>query len=276
MYNFMAKLLNFIESSTDQTKSEIIIAEYILRNVEKIPKMSIYELAEACHTSPATITRFCQRFENITFKELKEYARSFIEFNDTEVDYQNLKTKFNIKQINEYYDELHASLKQTEQFLRSKEIIQVVHEINHSKKVAFFGVTFSHLIARNAQFKFIRLGKYATAYSNHENQISEAESLTPRDLAVVISFSGETRFIVQLVKVLKKRGIPIVAITGNEKGYLAQNAKQIIKVSSCKLESFKSPILEEINMLSVINSIYLVYSIVFKNSEGYQTNKGGS
>lgn len=37
--------------------------------------------------------------------------------------------------------------------------------------------------------------------ANHENQISEAESLTPRDLAFDISFSDETRFIVQLVKI---------------------------------------------------------------------------
>ncbi|WAA08889.1 MurR/RpiR family transcriptional regulator [Fervidibacillus albus] len=272
MYNFIAKLLNFIESSTDQTKSEIIIAEYILRNVEKIPDMSIYELADACHTSPATITRFCQRFENITFKELKEYARSMLEFNDSEVDFQNLKTNIYIKQVNEYYDELYTSLRQTEQLLRSEEMIQVVREIYHAKKVAFFGVTFSHLIARNAQFKFIRLGKYATAYSNHENQISEANSLTSQDLAVVVSFSGETRFIVQLAKVLKKRRIPIIAITGNEKSFLAQNAKRILKVSSNKMESFKSPILEEINMLSVLNSIYLVYSIVFKNSDRYETN----
>lgn len=86
MYNFIAKLLNFIESSTDNTKTEIVIAEYILQNVNKIPEMSIYELADACHTSPATITRFCRKFENITYKELKEYARTYIEFNYSEVE----------------------------------------------------------------------------------------------------------------------------------------------------------------------------------------------
>ncbi|WP_246206587.1 MurR/RpiR family transcriptional regulator [Virgibacillus ihumii] len=116
MYNFLAKLLNFIESSTDSTKSEIIIAEYILRNVNKIPKMSIYELAKECHTSPATITRFCHRFENITFKELKEYARTFIEFNYTEVDYENLELKINLSQLNSYYNELQASLRNPESY----------------------------------------------------------------------------------------------------------------------------------------------------------------
>ncbi|WP_377559033.1 MurR/RpiR family transcriptional regulator [Ornithinibacillus salinisoli] len=260
----MAKLLNFIESSTDHTKSEIIIAEYILRNVDKIPSMTIYELAEACHTSPATITRFCRRFDNITFKELKEYARTFIEFNDSEVEIEKLEEKFNVEQLSRYFDELQTSLEETKHLLQSNEIIKVVHQIHQSVKVSFFGVTFSHLLARNAQFKFIRLGKYATAYSNHENQITEAESMTTKDLAVIVSFSGETRFIVRLVKVLKNKGIPIIAITGNEQSYLAQHAKQVIKISDHKLEHLKSPIVEEINLLSVINSIYLAYSIIFK------------
>ncbi len=263
MYNFMAKLLNFIESSTDHTKSEIIIAEFILRNVQKIPDMSIYEVAEACHTSPATITRFCQRFGNITFKDLKEYARSFIEFNDTEVNYENLEIH-NINQLDLYYEELLFSLKETKNSLHSDELIEVVNQIHQSNKVSFFGVTFSHLLARNAQFKFIRLGKYATAYSNHENQIAEANTLAQTDLAVVISFSGETRFIVRLVKILKKGGIPIIAITGNKNSFLAKQAKLVIQCSNRRLEHFKSPVLEEINMLSVVNSIYLMYSMVLK------------
>ena len=265
MYNFLAKLLNFIESSTDSTKSEIVIAEYILRHVHDIPDMSIYELAEACHTSPATITRFCHRFENISFKELKEYARTFIEFNYTEVNYENLESKINLDQLNTYFDELHASLEETRKLLPSRQILDIVKQIHHAKKVSLFGVTFSHLLARNAQFKLIRLGKHAISYSNHENQLTEAELLTSEDLAVVVSFSGETRFITRLVKLLMNKNIDIIAITGDQNSFLAQNANKIIPVSGRTLNNYKSPIVEEMNMLSVINSIYLVYSLFLNN-----------
>lgn len=264
MYNFMAKLLNFIESSTDHTKSEIIISEYILGNVERIPYMTIYELAYACHTSPATITRFCKRFDNITFKELKEYARTFIEFNYNEVRYEELEEQFEREHLDVYFNELEKSLKETRDLVRSDALIRTVHQIYKAKKVAFFGVTFSHLVARNAQFKFTRLGKYVTSYSNHENQLQEAENLTARDLAVVISFSGETNFIIQLTKVLSNRGIPIIAITGNEQSFLAKRAREIMKVSDRKLPQFKSPVVEELNLLSVLNSIYLAYSLLIK------------
>lgn len=260
MYNFIAKLLNFIESSTDNTKTEIVIAEFILQNVNKIPDMSIYELADSCHTSPATITRFCRKFENITYKELKEYARTYIEFNYSEVDYKHLESKFDIEQIDNYFNELQSSLEQTRELIHSKDFIKIINYIHQAKKVSFFGVTFSHLLARNAQFKFMRLGKFSSAYSSHEHQITEAESLTKDNIAIILSFSGQTRFIVRLVKVLKKQGIPILAITGNEHSYLAENATHTLIVSNRKLMNYKSPILEEINMLSVVNSIYIVYS----------------
>lgn len=270
MYNFIAKLLNFIESSTDQSNSDIIIAEYILRNTYELPNKSIYEVADACHTSPATITRFCKRFDDISFKELKEYARTFIEFNHTELNLDKMKDNFYPERLNEYFNDLTNSLEQTKELLKSKNLMGVIKRIYEAEKLAFFGVTFSHLLARNAQFKFIRLGKYVTAYSNHENQITDALSLRKGDFALIISFSGDTRFIVRLVKVLKGQGIPIVAITGREDSYLARNAEEIILVSDKSDSDFKSPIIEEISMLSIINSIYLVYSLFLHSIEEHR------
>ncbi|EOR25994.1 RpiR family transcriptional regulator [Niallia nealsonii AAU1] len=71
-----------------------------------------------------------------------------------------------------------------------------------------------------------------------------------------------------MVKVLKGQGIPIVAITGREDSFLARNAEEIILVSDKSDSDFKSPIIEEISMLSIINSIYLVYSLFLNSLEG--------
>ncbi|MEH7886679.1 MurR/RpiR family transcriptional regulator [Bacillus sp. JJ1609] len=267
MYNFIAKLLNFIESSTDHTNTEIVIAEFILRNVHQLPGMSIYQVAEACHTSPATVSRFCKKFDNISFKELKEYARTYTEFNDSEVDYQKVEASINEDIVKDYFENVAESLKETAAMLQSKELLNIARKIHLTKKISIFGVTFSHLLARNTQFKFLRLGKYSTAYGNHENQITEAESLSLSDLAIVVSFSGETRFITRLVKVLRDRNIPIVAITSNPDSFLAKNAEEILLLSNRRIEAYKSPIMEEVSMLTVINSIYLVYSAFLSSIE---------
>ena len=36
------------------------ICYQVLNNIEKIPNISINELADLCYTSPATISRFCK------------------------------------------------------------------------------------------------------------------------------------------------------------------------------------------------------------------------
>lgn len=274
MYNFLSKLLNFMESSTDHTNSEIVIADYILRHVNELPMMTIYQLADACHTSPATISRFCRRFDNITFKELKEYAQTFIEFNHSEVNFEQIDDNFQNSHIEDYFANIQHALDETKKVLvEQNNLLPIAKKIYQAKKISFFGVTFSHLIARNAQFKFIRLGKYASNYSNHDNQLAEATTLTKRDLAIVVSFSGETRFIVRLVKALTRNNIPIVAITGNPSSFLAKHASYVVPVSNTRLANYKSPIVEEFSMLSAINSIYFVYSI-FLNRISDHVTKG--
>ncbi|MFB1099984.1 MurR/RpiR family transcriptional regulator [Terribacillus sp. JSM ZJ617] len=258
MYNFFAKLQNFLEASTDHSTSDHTIAEYILRHVSEIPDMSIYELAEACHLSPATVSRFCRRFENISFKELKEHASEFNDFNLTEI-FQRPETD-SIAGIPNYFQQVKESLADTENLLQVYVLQQAAILMQEANKLSFFGVTFSNVVAKNAQIKFMRLGKHTASYSNHENQITEANTMIPDDLAIVISSSGDTRFIIKLTKELSRNEVPILAITSNPNSYLGQHAKIIIQVSGQKMEGYKSPILEEINLQAAVNMLYLHYS----------------
>lgn len=258
MYNFFAKLQNFLEASTDHSTSDHTIAEYILRHVSEIPNMTIYELAEACHLSPATISRFCRRFESISFKELKEHTSEFNDFNRTEI-HQGPESDM-IVGLPDYFEQVKKSLAQTEKLLQEDILQQAAILMHDANKLSFFGVTFSNVVAKNAQIKFMRLGKHTASYSNHENQIIEANAMIPDDLAIVISSSGDTRFIVKLTKELSRNEVPILAITSNPSSYLGQHAKLIIQISGQKMDGYKSPILEEINLQAAVNMLYLHYS----------------
>lgn len=258
MYNFFAKLQNFLEASTDHSTSDHTIAEYILRHVSEIPNMTIYELAEACHLSPATISRFCRRFESISFKELKEHASEFNDFNRTEI-HQGPESDM-IVGLPDYFEQVKKSLAQTEKLLQEDILQQAAILMHDANKLSFFGVTFSNVVAKNAQIKFMRLGKHTASYSNHENQIIEANAMIPDDLAIVISSSGDTRFIVKLTKELSRNEVPILAITSNPNSYLGQHAKLVIQISGQKMDGYKSPILEEINLQAAVNMLYLHYS----------------
>lgn len=139
MYNFMAKLLNFIESSTDQTKSEIIIAEYILRNVEKIPKMSIYELAKnVIHHLPCSLD-FVSALKILHLKNERNMPNHLSNLMILKWTIKILKRN----SIYAYYDELHTSLKQTEQLPIQRKLFKLPTQSITQKSCFFWSNIFS-------------------------------------------------------------------------------------------------------------------------------------
>lgn len=57
--------------------------------------------------------------------------------------------------------------------------------------------------------------------------------ITPQDLLLLISFSGETQEILYIIKFAKKNNIPMVAITVNEESTLAKNADIVLVLPHC-------------------------------------------
>lgn len=64
-------LLRKLEMAVDFSTSEKLIATYILKNGPDVLNMSTSQLAKATYTSPATITRLCQKLEYKGYNDFK-------------------------------------------------------------------------------------------------------------------------------------------------------------------------------------------------------------
>lgn len=91
MYSIFSNLKRCVEEITEYHSTDSYIAQYILHNHEKIPNMTIFDIAKACSTSPSTITRFCKRVNNSNFKELKEDIIVYNEFLQDEINNKCIK-----------------------------------------------------------------------------------------------------------------------------------------------------------------------------------------
>lgn len=255
----MNKLLNFIDSNEDPSAPEVLMADYILRNIERIPSMTIYELAESCHTSPATLSRFSRKLGNTSFKEFKESCLSVSEYKGKEINYNSINHVDEAIDIEKNFSRMIDSLIETKELMNSTDLTKTAKILKDSQKIAFFGTGYSYFLARNAHYKFTRLGKYCSAYSNFENQLKEAKSLTSKDVGFIISFSGETSFIIKLKKIMQRRNIKLITLTSEPHSHSAKGADVILQVSSIRNENFNSPVLQELAMISLINVIYLAF-----------------
>ncbi|WP_423800028.1 MurR/RpiR family transcriptional regulator [Neobacillus sp. SAB-20_R2A] len=260
MYRFWIRLLSFIENCEDRSSTEANIADFILKNAKIFPEMSIYDVAEQCHTSPASISRFCKRIGDISFKDLKNACIDYNEMIENEMDFEVAKEDEEIFSVPSYFDQIIKSLKETEQLIELASIQNALTLIKHSNKIAFFGATYSQIVAKNAQIKFTRLQKYCSSFSTEESQMEEAKSLSKEDLAFIISFSGSTKHIQRVSKVLNQKRIKTVILTSDEHAEICKNAEVVLKVSKIKNEHFNSPVIQEYAMHSIINVLYLTYA----------------
>ncbi len=64
------------------------------------------------------------------------------------------------------------------------------------------------------------------AFSVHPGEASHGDlgMITPKDIVIMVSNSGETEEVLTILPVIKRMGVPLISITGNEKSTLAQAA----------------------------------------------------
>lgn len=98
------------------------------------------------------------------------------------------------------------------------------------RRIEFYGVGNSGIVAQDAQHKFFRLGVNAIACSDGHVQVMSATMLGPGDCAVAISNSGRSRDLIDAADIAQRKGASLIVITasGSPLARLAQERRQIV------------------------------------------------
>ena len=83
------------------------------------------------------------------------------------------------------------------------------------KRIEFYGVGNSGIVAQDAQHKFFRLGVNTSASSDGHVQVMSATMLGPGDCAVIISNSGRSRDLIDVADIARKKGATLIVITAS-------------------------------------------------------------
>jgi len=83
------------------------------------------------------------------------------------------------------------------------------------RRIEFYGVGNSGIVAQDAQHKFFRLGVTAMAISDGHVQVMSATMLQPGDCAVIISNSGRSRDLIDAAEIARKKGATVIFITAS-------------------------------------------------------------
>jgi len=109
-----------------------------------------------------------------------------------------------------------------------KVISTLLHTPGH---VVFFAMGKSGLVARKLAATFASTGTPSFFVHPSEAHHGDLGKVTQRDTAVLVSCSGETREVLNLVPHLRRIGVPVIAMTGKPESRLAQDADLNLDVS---------------------------------------------
>ena len=209
------------------------IADCILADVKRASMCTSAELARLSSSSEATITRLCHKlgFENYRKFQLA-LARDAMEQQETarrtrEEGQDALRQALLDIQANRE-EELRATiqaidtrqLRQILSLLRSCEVMEVVSE-GGGLPVAF-----------DASIRFSHLGKRCVSSAVHEKNLAFAQTLTPKDILIVLSASGQSARLEEVSAAAKGRDVPVLVITCDSHGPLAQLADYVMTASN--------------------------------------------
>jgi RpiR family carbohydrate utilization transcriptional regulator len=179
--------------------------------------LPITELALRSHVSKPTVVRFCRSmgYDGLSDFKLK-LAGSVSEgvpFIHRSVDVDDKTNDVMVKVIDNTVAAFLKYRNDASSAAIEKATDALAATYNAGKRIEFFGVGNSGIVAQDAQHKFFRLGVTSIAYSDGHMQVMSASLLGPGDCVVVISNSGRTRDLMDSCEIAKKNGATTIVIT---------------------------------------------------------------
>ncbi len=269
-----------VKSVFDQlSNAERNAAQYFLNNANSIFDKPIAVLAKESQTTQAAWVRFCK---SLGFKGLKELKKSFfvqIQMPASENTHENYTVYSDIngyKSVEEISTNVMQSgicaITDTVKLIDSATMEKAAKAIMKAHSVKLFGVSASALVAEDFYYKLLRIGKNACFSKDSHVQLTYAANISPADAAVIISHSGATAEIIEILDTVKKRGAVGIAVTRFSKKNYLNNADIILYSSAPEIYRRSGAMSSRIAQLTVIDVLFSTiahqnYRAIEKNLE---------
>lgn len=245
-------------------EAENEIRTYILKHPKEVLSMSIHELAKKTYTSPTSIVRLCKRLDIKGFSqlkiqlssEIKTFDNLHLEILDTTMIKKEDTPEVIIDKITNIELE---SIEETRMLIDSKKMKKAVQMIYDCHTLDLYGVGASNIVALDALYKFMRVGKTVAWYQSQDRQYVQAKISDSTHLAIIFSYSGETKSMVDIAKVLQENGVSIISVTSTSSSTLSNLADINIHISTRETVFRSGAMASRASSLYIVDMLYALY-----------------
>ncbi|MFD6511018.1 MurR/RpiR family transcriptional regulator [Bacillus sp. NPDC060175] len=253
------------------SSSERAIVVYLFKQRENIKDKTTKQISKETYTHPSTLIRIAKKLGYSGWVELKN---SFLD----EIEYLN--SHFSSIDANYPFDDgdsimtvankmallNQTTISDTLSLLNHDDLQRATNMLDKAAHIKVFSMYHNLLICHDFKSKMNRIGKHVSLCTVDPH--FEAVNSNTETCAIVISYSGESEDIVGLLPFLKRKKVPVIALTSIGENTLTKYADCILRITTrerlySKIGSFSSND-------SICFLLDVLYACVF--SEDYKNN----
>jgi DNA-binding MurR/RpiR family transcriptional regulator len=258
----VANIIAQLRNASDFRPAERKVVDAVLSNPSRAVHLTITELALEAGVSDATVVKFCKRLGCRGFQEFKILLAQDVAVK-TQPIYGAIELDDDVETIRDkIFQASITALQDTWRVLDPKTLQTAVQILSSAGEIHFYGIWASGNVAVDAAQKFSRIGLRANAFVDYHAQITRASLLKPGDVAVGISYSGETWEIVDALQTARSAGAATIAITNYPSSPVAGAADHVLLISSQESILRGGAISSRIAQLSVIDTLFIAVALV--------------
>ena len=248
----------------DLRRSEKLAADYVLEHMGEIPDLSIDRLAHNAGVSQPTVLRMLRSagfsgYRDFCYRLVAELAKKtgnnegvkgpmygYTLDKSTPLE----EIPFNMAATTQ------KMLNETIKNFSGKIYQRTVEALANARLIDIYGVENSEATALDLLTKLLYLGLPCRYFSDCYHQQIAAGALTPEDVAVGISYSGESKDTVDSLRTAKKAGARTIAVTNFKDAAISRYADILICTSQEQL-MYGDAIFSRSCQILVVDMIYM-------------------
>jgi RpiR family carbohydrate utilization transcriptional regulator len=195
------------------SRAERRVSEYLLRKPHEALEMSIGALARACDVSEPTVARYAQA---LGFDGFRSFKIAFAQSLATGVPYLHvdISPDDQVRDVlPKVFDRAIKTLLEARNHTNMPSFEAAVALLARARRLEFYGIGNSGVVALDAQLKFFRLGVPAIAYADPHLQAQSAAVLSSDAVVLAISRTGRTRDLFRPLQLARQSGAKIIVMS---------------------------------------------------------------
>ena len=210
------------------------VAKLVLADARGFATLPVGELAARANVSKPTVVRFCR---SVGYDGLADFKRKLagsvnegVPFVHRAVDDDDGAAEIVVKVIDNAVSAMLKYRNAAAGHAFERAIAALAEAGREGKRIEFYGVGNSGIVAQDAQHKFFRLGVNCAAISDGHVQVMSATMLKAGDVAVIISNSGRSRDLLDVCEIALRKGATVIVISasGSPLALQAQGPNRIL------------------------------------------------